>query len=68
MFKKPIQIDGLDYCLGEECADATFSTYLTHSKQDTCYFIVLLSLLILILKIRIEDTIKAYFCYGHTLS
>ena len=67
MCKKPIQIDGLDSCLGEECADARFGTYLTYSKQDTCYFIVLLSLLILILKIRIEDTIKTYFCYRHTL-
>ena len=37
MCKKPIQIDGLDSCLGEESADARFGTYLTHSKQDTRY-------------------------------
>ena len=37
MCKKPIQIDGLDSCLGEEGADARFGTYLTHSKQDTTY-------------------------------
>ena len=37
MCKKPIQIDGLDSCLGEEGADARFGTYLTHSKQDTRY-------------------------------
>ena len=37
MCKKPIQIDGLDSCLGEEGADARFGTYLTHSKQDKRY-------------------------------
>ena len=37
MCKKPIQIDGLDSCLGEESADARFGTYLTHSKQDARY-------------------------------
>ena len=37
MCKKTIQIDGLDYCLGEEGANARFGTYLTHSKQDTRY-------------------------------
>ena len=37
MCKKPIQIDGLDSCLGEEGADARFGSYLTHSKQDTRY-------------------------------
>ena len=37
MCKKPIQIDGLDSCLGEEGVDARFGTYLTHSKQDTRY-------------------------------
>ena len=37
MCKKPIQIDGLDSCLGEESADAKFDTYLTHSEQDTRY-------------------------------
>ena len=31
------------------------------------YFIVLLRLLILILKIHIMDTMKAYFCYRHML-
>ena len=35
--KKPIQMDGLDFCLGEERPDARFGTYLTHSKQDTRY-------------------------------
>ena len=37
MCKKPIQIDGLDSCLGEESADARFGTYLTHSKQNARY-------------------------------
>ena len=37
MCEKPIQIDGLDSCLGEEGADARFSTYLTHSKENTTY-------------------------------
>ena len=37
MCKKPIQIDGLDSCLGEEGADARFGSYLTHLKQDTRY-------------------------------
>ena len=37
MCKKPIQIDGLDSCLGEEGADARFGSYLTHSKQDARY-------------------------------
>ena len=37
MCKKPIQIDGLHSCLGEEGAGARFDTYLTHSKQDTRY-------------------------------
>ena len=37
MCKKPIQIDGLDSCLGEESADAKFGTYLTHWKQHTRY-------------------------------
>ena len=32
-----------------------------------CYYIVLLRLLILILKIHIMDTMKAYFCYRHML-
>ena len=31
------------------------------------YIIVLLSLVILILKIRMKDTVKAYFCYRHML-
>ena len=31
------------------------------------HIIVLLSLLILILKILIKDTVKAYFCYHHML-
>ena len=90
MWKKPIQKDVLDSCLGEEGADSRFGTYLTHSKQDTGYnaslvfslwkgarrlgfisFSVLYYrvtiLLILILKIRIKDTMKAYFCYRHML-
>ena len=33
MCKKPIQIDDLDSCLGEEGANARFGKYLTHSKQ-----------------------------------
>ena len=37
MFKKPIQIDGLDSCLDEEGADVKFGTYLAHSKQDARY-------------------------------
>ena len=37
MYKKPIEIDGLHSCFGEEGADARFGTYLTHSKQDTKY-------------------------------
>ena len=37
MCKKPILIDGLDSCLGEESADARFGTYLTYSKQDVRY-------------------------------
>ena len=37
MCKKPIQIDSLHSCLGEEGAGARFDTYLTHSKQDTRY-------------------------------
>ena len=37
MWKKPIQKDVLDSCLGEEGADAKFGTYLTHSKQDMRY-------------------------------
>ena len=37
MCKKPIQIDGLDSCLGEASADARFGTYLAHSKQDARY-------------------------------
>ena len=89
MCKKPIQIDGLDSCLGEQSADARFGTYLTHSKQDARYnaslvffsdeeskkirfyfffcfiFIVLLSLLVLVSKIGIKVTMKAYFCYRH---
>ena len=35
MYKKPIQIDGLDSRFGEEGADARFGTFVTHSKQDT---------------------------------
>ena len=35
MCKKPIKIDGLHSCLGEEGADARFGTYVTHSKEDT---------------------------------
>ena len=41
MCKKPIQIDSLDSCLGEESTDAKFGTYLTHSKQDTRYKLLL---------------------------
>ena len=37
MCNRPIKIDGLHYCLVEEGADSRFSTYLTHSKQDTRY-------------------------------
>ena len=37
MCNKTIQIDGLNFCLDEEGADASFGTYLTHSKQDTTY-------------------------------
>ena len=37
MYKKIIQIDGLDSCLGEKGADTRFGKYLTHSKQDTRY-------------------------------
>ena len=37
MCKKPIKIDGLNSCVGEEVADARFGTYLTHSKQDRRY-------------------------------
>ena len=36
MCKKPIQIDGLNSCLGEKGADR-FGTFVTHSKQDTRY-------------------------------
>ena len=36
--KNPIQIDGLDSCLGVEGADARFGTHFgAHSKQDTRY-------------------------------
>ena len=35
MYKEPVQIDGLDSCLGEEGANARFATFVTHSKQDT---------------------------------
>ena len=59
MCKKLIKINGLDPCLGKEGADARFGTLF--------YFIMLLSLSILILKIRIKDTVKAYFCYGDML-
>ena len=34
MCKKPVKIDGLHSCLGEEDTDARFGTYLIHSKQD----------------------------------
>ena len=37
MCKKPIKIDGLHSCLGEEGADARVGTYVTHSKEDTRY-------------------------------
>ena len=37
MYKKPIQIDGLHSCLGEEGPYARSGTYLTHSQQDTRY-------------------------------
>ena len=37
MCKKPIQIDTLGSCLGEEGTDARFGTFVTHSKQDTRY-------------------------------
>ena len=37
MCKKPIQIDALDFCLGEEGADARFGIFVTYSKQDTRY-------------------------------
>ena len=37
MCKKPIQIDALDFCLGEEDADAMFGIFVTYSKQDTRY-------------------------------
>ena len=37
MCNKPVQIDGLDSCLGEESADARFGTYLTYSIQDVRY-------------------------------
>ena len=36
MCKKPIQIDGLNSCLGEKRADR-FGTFVTHSTQDTRY-------------------------------
>ena len=91
MCKKPIQIDGLDSCLGEESANARFGTYLTYSKQDARYNVSLVfflskgarrlgfisfsvlyyrvtkSFLILILKIRIKDTMNSYFWYRHML-
>ena len=84
MCKKPIQVDGLNSCLGEEGAVARFGIYLTHSKQDTryntnfvfvrlgfisfsFYIIVSLSLVILILKICMKDTMKAYFFYRYLL-
>ena len=86
MCKKPIQIDGLDPCLGEEGADTRFGTYLTHSKQGVRYnaslvfysaegskkvrfyfFFMLLSLLILTLKNRIKNAMKAYVCYRDML-
>ena len=35
--KKPIKVDGLDSCLGEEGADAKFGIYLIYSKQDARY-------------------------------
>ena len=35
--KNPVQLDGLDSCLGKEDADARFGTFVTHSKQDTRY-------------------------------
>ena len=37
MCEKPIQIDALGSCLGEEGTDARFGTFVTHSKQDTRY-------------------------------
>ena len=37
MCEKPIQIDDLNSCLGEERTNARFGTYLKHSKQDTRY-------------------------------
>ena len=37
MCKKPIQIDGLNSCFGEEGANARFGIYVTLSKQDTRY-------------------------------
>ena len=37
MCKKPIQIDGLDSCLGEKKGADRFGTFVTHSKQDTRY-------------------------------
>ena len=37
MCKKPIQVDALGSCLGEEGTDARFGTFVTHSKQDTRY-------------------------------
>ena len=48
MCKKPIQIDALDSCLGEEGAD------LPHSKQDTRYNAIM-QILLFFFRRELED-------------
>ena len=82
MCKKPIQIDGLDSCLGEEGADVRFGTHRYNtslvfflSKEARRLGFISFSVLCYrvtksfntLLKIRIKDTMKAYFCYRHIL-
>ena len=63
MYKKPIQIDGLDCCLGEEGADVRFGTYLTYSKQDTRY-----NASLVFFSVKGSKKIRFYFFFTFILS
>ena len=61
--KRPIQIDGLDSCLGEEGADFRFGTYLTHLKQGTRYDASLV-----FFSVEVSKKIRFYFFFCFILS
>ena len=63
MCKKPIQIDGLDPCVGEEGADTRFGTYLTHSKQGVRY-----NASLVFYSVEGSKKIRFYFFFCFTLS